>query len=101
MSKVSLSDFTDENVVFQMGVEPNRIDILMGIDGVDFASAWKNRIEARYGRVAISVLSKTDLIREKRAASRPQDLLDIQRLEARSPSGNRKSSKRRPRKDTK
>ena len=77
---VSRADFAKEEMVYQMGVEPNRIDIIMGIDGVSFPTAWRNRISALLGEIPVHVLGKSDLIRNKRASGRPQDLLDLRRL---------------------
>jgi hypothetical protein len=78
-------------MMFQIGIEPHRIDIMMGIDGLTFEKAWKNRVRTSYGGIPIYVLSKPDLIRDKRAGGRPQDLLDVKSL-------LNASKKRRPRK---
>src|ERR1039457_5830483 len=40
------ADFNDKpTTVFQMGVEPGRVDILQGIAGVQFDDAWEGRVE--------------------------------------------------------
>jgi len=78
---ITPADFTDPDVVYYMGVPPNRIDILSSIAGLDFDSAWANRVERTYGDVPIHVLGKADLIRAKRTSGRPQDLLDVDTLE--------------------
>ncbi|MBI5154028.1 hypothetical protein HZA57_02225 [Candidatus Poribacteria bacterium] len=74
------TDFTQADMVYQMGVPPNRIDVVMGIDGVSFDEAWPNRVTTSYDGLPTPVISKPDLIRAKRASGRPQDLLDLQRL---------------------
>jgi hypothetical protein len=77
---MSEADFSD-GTTFQIGVPPDRIDILQRIDGVTFDEAWKNRIEGTIdGEVPAYVMSKDDLIRNKLAAGREQDLLDVKRL---------------------
>lgn len=38
------SDFAVPNQVIQLGVAPNRVDILTGLTGLDFESAWKKRL---------------------------------------------------------
>lgn len=81
LAGMAVSDFTNERLVLQMGIEPNRIDILMGIDGVTFARAWKNRVGAKFGDLDIFVISRADLIRNKKASGRPQDLRDIELLQ--------------------
>ena len=78
---ITPADFTDPEVIYYMGVQPNRVDILNNIEGLDFDSAWANRAERTYGDVPIHVLGKADLIRAKRASGRPQDLLDVDTLE--------------------
>jgi hypothetical protein len=89
------ADFANPDLVYQMGVEPNRVDVLMGIDGVTFATAWRNRVRTSYGGIPIFVLGYADLLRAKRAAGRPQDLLDLERLTAARHSRARKSQRRK------
>lgn len=75
------SDFTVPGVVFQIGVEPLRIDILTRIDGVTFDEAWDGREHANFAGNPVTVLSKTHLIQNKRASGRKQDLADVEWLE--------------------
>ena len=78
------ADFVD-GTIFQIGQEPDRIDVLQRIDGVSFDEAWANRIEGKIdGEVPASVISRDDLIRNKLASGRDQDLLDVKKLRARS-----------------
>ena len=60
-----------------MGRPPNQIDIITSVDGVTFDEAWKTRVEATYGDKAAYYISRSDLIRNKKAARRPQDLADL------------------------
>jgi Nucleotidyl transferase of unknown function (DUF2204) len=78
---LKVEDLTTPGIIFQIGVEPNRIDLLTDIEGLDFESAWQRRVAATYGDVPISILSLDDLLASKRAAGRPQDLLDAEWLE--------------------
>jgi glutamine cyclotransferase len=72
--------------IFQVGQPPARVDILQRIDGVTFDEAWQNRIEGLIdGEVPINVISKADLIRNKLASGREQDVLDVKKL--RTPAG--------------
>jgi hypothetical protein len=76
------TDFTD-GTVFQIGQPPARIDILQKIDGITFDQAWENRIEGLIdGEILAAVISKDDLIRNKLASRREQDLLDVKKLRA-------------------
>jgi hypothetical protein len=80
-----LADLTEDDlsapgIVFQIGVEPVRVDILTSIDGVTFEEAWTNRVQAQFSDQTVSVLSRADLVRNKSASGRLQDLADLERL---------------------
>lgn len=82
MQGMGPSDFAD-GTTFQIGLAPDRIDILQRIDGVDFDEAWANRVEGMIdGEVPAHVISRNDLIRNKLASGREQDLLDVKVLRA-------------------
>jgi len=75
-------DFMD-GTVFQMGQSPERIDILQQASGLDFDSAWEHRLEGFIDpETPALVISRDDLIRNKLASGREQDLLDVKRLRA-------------------
>ncbi len=80
LTGVTEADFSQEGSFYQMGRPPARVDILMSIDGVKFEDAWKNRVESDLDGVPAYIISKQDLIAAKRAAGRPQDLVDIESL---------------------
>jgi hypothetical protein len=63
-----------------MGVPPMRVDILMGIPGVTFEEAWRNRMEVDFDNLLVPFMSRDDLITAKRASGRPQDLIDADLL---------------------
>lgn len=74
------ADFMD-GPTFQIGHPPARIDILQHIDGVTFDEAWENRIEGMVdGQIQAGVISRDDLIRNKLATGREQDILDVKKL---------------------
>jgi hypothetical protein len=76
------SDLSKPGLGLQIGVAPGRIDILTKISGVAFDDAWRGRVQANFGEgVGCSVIGLTDLLRNKRAAGRPQDLADVDALE--------------------
>jgi hypothetical protein len=82
ISGMSPQDFAD-GTTFQMGQSPERIDILQKIDGVTFDEAWASRIEGTVdGEIPASIISRNDLIRNKIASGRDQDLLDVKVLRA-------------------
>ena len=73
-------DFSEEGYFYQMGVPPVRVDILMGIPGLEFDQAWNKRVEIDFDGLMVSFISKEDLIAAKRASGRPQDLIDANTL---------------------
>lgn len=75
------NDFAEDGYFYQMGMPPVRVDILMGIPGIKFKDAWENRTEVHFDTVPVSFIGKEDLIIAKRAAGRPQDLIDVAMLE--------------------
>ncbi len=78
---LSTSDLTTPGLIYQIGVAPRRIDVITSIDGVDFNEAWASRREVNIDGIKLTVLSREDLIRNKRAAGRPKDLADLALLE--------------------
>lgn len=80
LDKLSDRDFAEPDIVFQIGVEPLRIDILTDISGVEFAEAWDRREKSTYGDTPVHLISKADYIANKRASGRRQDLRDVEAL---------------------
>jgi hypothetical protein len=65
----------------QMGREPNRVDILHTIKGVEFSECHSRSVVANIGDLQVPFISKADLIRNKTATGRPQDLADADQLQ--------------------
>ena len=80
---ISPRNFTDKGLIYQIGVAPVRIDIMMSVGGVSAKKAWKTREKSKYGKATISILSKENLIQAKEEAGRPGDLADLRKLERR------------------
>ena len=57
-----------------------RIDVLSEIRGVAFDGAWSRRQVSRFGPNEASFIGLDDLIANKEAVGRPQDLVDAQKL---------------------
>lgn len=78
---ITPDDFVQPNTVIQIGLAPNRIDILTEITGVvDFERAWADRVEHDVGDRKIPFLGRTELVINKRATGRLKDLADIEAL---------------------
>ena len=80
LQDLTAADLASPSLVFQIGVPPNRIDIVTSIDGVLFTDAWPARVVTAYGDQALPVIGREHLILNKRASGRPQDLLDLELL---------------------
>ena len=78
---LSAGDFSTPGKIVQLGVAPNRVDLLTSIDGVTFEEAWSGRVPGHYGTQAVDYIGRAELIRNKRARGRPQDLLDLEGLD--------------------
>ena len=75
------ADFTQPDVVIQVGMPPNRVDILTGVTGLRFDDAWTARAEGIVEGVRVPILGRESLITNKRSAGRHKDLGDVEALE--------------------
>jgi hypothetical protein len=77
-----IPDLVEPGTGFMMGLPPRRIDILTKLSDVDFASTWPKHIEVEFApRLRCPVIGLEDLLKNKRAAGRLQDLADVAALE--------------------
>ena len=67
--------------VIQLGYPPVRIDLVTSIEGVSWEQAAAGAVEGAYGGTPVRFLGRAELIANKKAAGRPQDLADADRLE--------------------
>ena len=75
------SDFAEPNKVIQLGVAPNRVDILTGLTGLEFEAAWNKRIDLPLDDETLPFLDKDSLRENKKATGRPQDIADLEALQ--------------------
>jgi hypothetical protein len=68
--------------ILQIGLPPNRIDLLRLIEGPPFSSVWKRRIVGRYGRAAANWIDLESLIQLKSRIDDPRHRRDVRDLEA-------------------
>lgn len=81
LANLSVEELSKPGLFFQIGVAPVRIDVLTEIDGVDFDSAWAERILFEFGALVVPVLSRRHLLINKKASGRPKDLVDAAWIE--------------------
>lgn len=70
-----------ETDVVYLGVPPVRVDLLRSADGIDTEAALARAVPVMLGDLQVKVLALDDLIANKRASARPQDLSDVALLE--------------------
>ena len=80
INELSPPDFTQAGYFFTMGLAPSRIDVFFDLSQLDFEECWKRRVEARIGETKIYFISREDLIINKEAVGRLQDLADAEKL---------------------
>jgi predicted nucleotidyltransferase len=78
---VTENDLADYAGVVQFGAPPNRIDILTQISGVSYDEALVGSLEFDLDGRKITVIGLEALLKNKRAAGRDQDLIDVRALE--------------------
>ena len=81
--EVSDADFASYDGVLQIGLPPRRIDILNRADGITFDEAISEGASIELDGRVIPVIVLAALLKNKRAAGRPQALADVLALEAR------------------
>jgi len=77
----NITDFQKEDNVVRIGFPPNRIDMMVSIDGVDFETCYLNRIEEKLDEIVVSFIGYKDLIKNKTACNRKKDQIDLENLQ--------------------
>lgn len=78
--QITEDDLLRPDHVVQLGYPPLRIDLLTALDGVRFAECWERRMEVDVGDLAVPFIGRSDLVDNKLASGRAQDLADVQAL---------------------
>ena len=82
----------DPGEILQLGVAPNRIDILRETITLSFDEAWPRRIESRYGRAPANWIDLDGLLAIKSAIDLPRHQEDARILRAVRDRGKRDES---------
>lgn len=77
---VTTEDLQRPNYIVQLGVHPNRIDLITGITGVSFEEAWASRCAGDIDGIPTHFIGREELIRNKTATGRPRDFGDAEEL---------------------
>ena len=78
---VTVDDFTKDDVIFQIGVAPRRIDIITGVSALNFDETIERAIEVEIEGLKVLIPSVSDLIVNKKATGRTKDLADVETLQ--------------------
>ncbi len=73
--------FQELGNVYRIGSSPIQIDIINNASGIDFEDCYSRRQILTSDEVEISVISRADLVRNKKASGRHRDLADVEFLE--------------------
>lgn len=82
---IEAGDLTAIGQVIQLGVKPNRIDILTSVSGLTFEEAWRDRQEGSLDGIPATFIGRTALIRNKESTGRAKDRGDAEELRKREP----------------
>ena len=86
----TLLGFDEPTQVVQIGVAPDRIDLIVDVGSLDFDTAWERRIAGRYGRSQANWIDLDGLIEIKRNIDSPRHqedarvLMEVKRLREQS-----------------
>lgn len=77
---VSPREFLTGNRMITLGEEPVKIEIHTNLDGVTGQEIWDSKAEGRFGELDVYYIGRETFIKNKKAAGRDQDLVDIKRI---------------------
>ncbi len=72
--------FLNKKGLVRMGIPPLRLEVLMGIDGVDFDECYERHVNDTVDGVDVALISIMDLRQNKKASGRLKDLSDLEHL---------------------
>jgi len=76
----TLLDQNNPSQVVQIGIAPNRIDIVVDVGSIDFKNAWEKRIQSRYGEAEANWIDLDSLIEIKSGIDHPRHQEDARIL---------------------
>jgi len=79
---LTLDDLQKDDMIFQIGVAPRRVDIITGASGLRFEDALSRSSMIEIEGIPVHIPALDDLIRNKRASGRTKDLADAEALES-------------------
>jgi hypothetical protein len=80
---ITADDLQYEGKIVQLGMPPNRIDLITSISGVSFEEAWTSRSDGDLGGAPVRFIGRDALRRNKESTGRAKDLGDAEELRKR------------------
>ncbi len=77
---LAMDDFLKKEFVVEIGREPRKIQVLTGIDGVQFEQCHAARITVEINGLLVRFIDKQNLLKNKAASGRPKDRIDCEAL---------------------
>jgi hypothetical protein len=77
---IQVEDLLNEDLIIQLGYEPNRIDILTSVTGLNFKECFNSRIVANFDEFYLNFIDLRSLRKNKAATGRAKDLGDLENL---------------------
>jgi hypothetical protein len=78
--EITINDLLKKSMVIQLGYEPNRIDIITSISGVEISKVFSSKVKGKFGNQTVNFISYQDLIKNKASIGRKKDLADLEVL---------------------
>ena len=78
--KLTTNDFLEDDMVVEIGREPLKIQILTGIDGIQFDDAYIRKVYWTDQDLSIPFIGFEDLLKNKESTGRGRDKIDVQEL---------------------
>jgi hypothetical protein len=77
---IQIEDLMNDDLIIQLGYEPNRIDILTSVTGLNFDECFKQRIIANFDEFFVNFIDIRNLRKNKASTGRAKDLGDLENL---------------------
>jgi hypothetical protein len=74
-------DLLNPDNVIHLGYEPNRIDLIVQVDGLDFETSFVQKQAVNFEGLDINFIHFDDLIKNKLATGRMKDKVDVKTLQ--------------------
>ncbi len=82
LSELNQESLTESNNVLRIGLPSGKIDIITSLTGLEFKKAYKNALSIELEGIPIQVISRSDLLINKRSTGRTRDIADAEALES-------------------